>query len=85
MTLQYLLDRPEAEIIHIVIIRSPMKMEQQLSELLESLEETSLLAPRLGAQDALNSTHLLRITDRKRILELLRNNIPILTAPPELQ
>ncbi|MCX6178159.1 MAG: DUF123 domain-containing protein [Chlorobiales bacterium] len=83
--IDYLLDRPEAEIIHIVIIRSPMKMEQQLSELLESLEETSLLAPRLGAQDARNSTHLLRITNRKRILELLRNNIPILTAPPELQ
>jgi Uri superfamily endonuclease len=83
--IDYLLDRPEAEIIHIVIIRGPMKMEQKLSELLESLQETSLLAPRLGAQDARNSTHLLRITDRKRILELLWKNIPILTAQSELQ
>jgi Uri superfamily endonuclease len=76
----YLLDRQETEIDHIVIIRSPVRVEQQLSQLIEAFPETALIARRLGAQDSRNSTHLLRITDRKRMLELLRKNIPGMTA-----
>jgi Uri superfamily endonuclease len=74
--IDYLLDIPEAEIIHIVIIRSPLRIEQKLSELLEQLDDTSLIAPRLGAQDMKNSTHILKLTNRKRILEVLHNHIP---------
>jgi Uri superfamily endonuclease len=76
----YFLELREAEIDHIVIIRSPVRLEQKLSELLESLPETSLVAPRLGAQDTRNSTHLLRCTDRERILELIRQWLPGLTS-----
>ena len=72
----YLLDRREAEIDHIVIIRSPQRVEHKLSELLEPLSETSFIARRLGAQDTRNSTHLLRISDQGRILELLRQSLP---------
>jgi Uri superfamily endonuclease len=76
----YLLDHHEAEIDHIVIIRSPLRVEQTLSELLEPLPETSLIAPRLGAQDSRNSTHLLRFINREKIFEQLRQNIPDMTT-----
>ena len=79
--IDYLLDRPEAEILNIMMIRSPLKMERKLSELLESLNETSMLAPRLGAQDTPNSTHLLQITDKTTILDILRKEIPLLLSP----
>ena len=78
--IDYLLERREAEIEHIVIIRNPLRLEQTLSGLLEPLPETALIAPRLGAQDSRNSTHLLRITNREQIFELLRQNIPGMTA-----
>jgi Uri superfamily endonuclease len=74
--IDYLLEHREAEIDHIIIIRSPLRLEQQLSELLQPLPETSLIAPGLGAQDIRKSTHLLRFTNRQQILELLRTNIP---------
>jgi Uri superfamily endonuclease len=78
--IDYLLDRREAEISHMVIIRSPLRVEQKLSILLEALPETALLARRLGAQDTRSSSHILRITDWQHILELLRENIPGMTV-----
>jgi len=74
--IDYLLDLPEAEITHIVIMRSPLKLEDKLSELLDSSNATSIVAPHLGAGDTRNSTHLLRITDQKQILDLLKQEIP---------
>ncbi|MEI6847964.1 MAG: DUF123 domain-containing protein [Chlorobiaceae bacterium] len=74
--IDYFLDQTETEITHIVMVRSPIKLEQKLAELLQSTNLTSLLAPRLGAGDNRNSTHLLKITDQKLILELLRQYIP---------
>ncbi|MEI6638614.1 MAG: DUF123 domain-containing protein [Chlorobium sp.] len=74
--IDYLLDLPEAEITHIVLIRSPLRIEQKLSELLEHLDEISLIAPRLGAQDTKASTHILKLTGSDQILEVLHTNIP---------
>jgi Uri superfamily endonuclease len=82
--IDYLLEHREAEIQHIIIIRSPLRVEQKLSELLEPLPETSFIAPRLGAQDSRNSTHLLRFTNREQIIELLREKIPGMTELPAL-
>ncbi len=78
--IDYLLDHNEAEIDHVVIIRNPLRVEHMLAELLEPLPETALIAPRLGAQDTRNSTHLLRITNRERILELLRQSLPAMVC-----
>lgn len=78
--IDYLLDHKEAEIDHVVIIRNPLRVEEKLSMLLEPLPETALIAPRLGAQDTRNSTHLLRITNRERILELLRQSLPAMVC-----
>ena len=83
--IDYLLEHQEAEIDHIIIIRNPLRLEQKLSELLEPLPETVPIARGLGAQDSRNSTHLLRITSRTTILEVLRNAIPSMTAPCPLK
>jgi Uri superfamily endonuclease len=79
--IDYLLDCTEAEIDHIIIIQSPRRLEENISGLLGSLEETSLLAYRLGAQDSRRSTHLLKLSSRKNMLLNLRNAIPPLLEP----
>ncbi|MEI7825678.1 MAG: DUF123 domain-containing protein [Chlorobiaceae bacterium] len=78
--IDYLLEHQEAEIDHIIIIRNPLRLEKKLSELLEPLPETFPIAPGLGAQDSRNSTHLLRLTNRARIFEVLRKEIPGMTT-----
>ncbi|MEI8033200.1 MAG: DUF123 domain-containing protein [Chlorobiaceae bacterium] len=78
--IDYLLDLPQAEISHILLIRSPIRLEGQLSALLESSDGTSLLAPRLGAQDSKNSTHILKISEERSIIRLLGLKIPEMMA-----
>ncbi len=83
--IDYLLELPEAEISHIVLIRSPLRIEQKLAELLEQLKETSVIAPRLGAQDSRNSTHILKITNVKQMLKILDLAIPeMIKSEPSL-
>jgi Uri superfamily endonuclease len=74
--IDYLLDLEEAEIGHIVIIRYPGRLEWNLCQLLASLEEVSVPAPRLGAQDTPDSTHLLKLKDMEKVLGILRKSIP---------
>jgi Uri superfamily endonuclease len=83
--IDYLLEHAEAEISHIVIIRNPEKIEHNLSEFLSSVQETTQLAPRLGAQDTRNSTHILSVIDRQGILEQLGQYIPILIGHSPMQ
>ena len=83
--IDYLLEHAEAEISHIVIIRNPERIEHNLSEFLASVQETTQLAPRLGAQDTRNSTHILSITDRQGILEQLGQYIPLLIGHSPMQ
>ena len=78
--IDYLLEHQEAEIDHIIIIRNPLRLEKKLSELLEPLPETVPIASGIGAQDSRNSTHLLRLTNRARIFEVLRKEIPGMTT-----
>jgi Uri superfamily endonuclease len=72
----YLLDLPEAELIHVVLIRSPLRIEQKLAELVEKLDGISRIAPRLGAQDTKGSTHLLKLANCERLLDQLCRQIP---------
>ena len=83
--IDYFLEHSEAEITHVLIMRHPEKLEHHLSEFLASIRETSLVAPRLGAQDTRNSSHILRLTDQKKTLEQLGQFIPALTAKLEKQ
>jgi len=72
----YLLELPEAELTHVVLIRSPLRIEQKLAELAEKLDGISRIAPRLGAQDTKGSTHLLKLANREQLLDQLRLEIP---------
>jgi len=74
--IDYLLDRAESRIFHIVIIRSAEKLEAALSRYLDAHPKTSVLALRLGAQDTKNSTHLLQCTEPDALLEELRRDLP---------
>ncbi len=74
--IDYLLDLPDAEITHIVLIRTPLSIEQKLAELLEQQQETSLIAPRLGAQDSKKNTHILKTTNVNQLLNILDIAIP---------
>ncbi|NTW82105.1 MAG: DUF123 domain-containing protein [Chlorobiaceae bacterium] len=79
--IDYLMDCTEAEIDHIIIIQSPERLEEKISGLLGSLDETSQLAYRLGAQDSRKSTHLLKLSNREKLFGLLRNDVPSLLEP----
>ena len=83
--IDYLLEHPETEITHVVIIGNPEKMEHKLAGFLADLNETSQLAPRLGAQDTRNSSHLLRVTDWQKILEQLMQYIPLLNDATDME
>ena len=83
--IDYLLEHPETEITHVVIIGNPEKMEHKLAGFLADLNETSQLAPRLGAQDTRNSTHLLRVTGWQKILEQLMQYIPLLNDSADME
>ena len=81
--IDYLLDLPETDIFHILIIRSAEKLEPVLARHLEAAPETSVPATRLGAQDTKNSTHLLYCTDAGPLLARLLRELPDMgvTAP----
>ncbi|HWR02235.1 MAG TPA: DUF123 domain-containing protein [Chlorobaculum sp.] len=61
--IDYLLDLPEAEIAHVIMIMGGSKIEQRLAGLVASMAGSSTVADRLGAQDARSGTHLFRISD----------------------
>lgn len=76
--IDYLLDRPEASIVHIVIIRSATRLEPVLARYLQSSPETSVPAERLGAQDTSHDTHLLHCSDPQTLLERLGRKLSLL-------
>ncbi len=57
----FLLDLPSAELIAILAIRSPERLEKRLAKRLEQDPHTEIIEPGLGANDAPGNTHLLRI------------------------
>jgi Uri superfamily endonuclease len=78
--IDYLLDCPETEITHIVVVQSPLRLEPLLCNFISSLDTVEPLAKRLGAQDTKNSTHLLKIADSEQLLLIIKNKIPELIA-----
>ena len=57
----FLLDLQLAEIISIIAIRSPERLEYTIAELLEHNTDTQIIEKSLGANDAPRNTHLLRV------------------------
>ncbi|HNB52477.1 MAG TPA: DUF123 domain-containing protein, partial [Anaerolineales bacterium] len=57
----YLLEREEAELVGVYVIRSPARLETDIAHALDMDEGTEILIPGLGANDVRGGTHLLRI------------------------
>lgn len=72
--IDYLLDLPDAELSHIVMVLSPERLEQRLAELVASMDGVHPVADRLGAQDAKSGTHLFRIDTPPTLLEQLNSS-----------
>ena len=56
----FLLDLQSAEIVNLIAIRSPERLEHTIAGLLEHDVDTEIIEKGLGANDAPRSTHLLR-------------------------
>jgi len=69
--IDYLLDLPEAELSHVVMVTGPSRLEHRLAELAGSMPGVSPVADRLGAQDAASGTHLFSVADREELLARL--------------
>ena len=53
------------EIINILAIRSPERLENRIAKCLERGPHTEIIEPSLGANDVPGSTHLLRLRTNK--------------------
>jgi len=76
--IDYLLNRPEAEIRHVYILLSPLRLEQELAALLASAPGALPVANRLGAQDANSGTHLFKIEAKDAFLTNLETRLKAL-------
>ena len=74
--IDYLLDLPEAEISHVIMVLSSSRIEHALAGIVSASAEASTVADRLGAQDASSGTHLFRISDPATFFEHLKIAIP---------
>lgn len=76
--IDYLLDSQHAQIVKVLIIRSPDRLETALSNLAASLDETFIIARKLGARDVRGGTHLLGVRNLESCIAALENKIPSL-------
>jgi len=74
--IDYLLDCAEAELDHLFLFPGSSRLEHRLAKLLDSMPETSIVADRLGAQDATSGTHLFRIDNATALLLKLETAWP---------
>ena len=74
--IDYLLDLPEAELAHIVMVTGPSRLEHRLAVLAASMPGVSPVAEGLGAQDATTGTHLFKVDDPEELLERLKMTLP---------
>ncbi|MDE0086327.1 MAG: DUF123 domain-containing protein [Candidatus Poribacteria bacterium] len=57
----FMLDLELAEIINVIAIRSPERLESTIAEFLEHNTDTQIIEKSLGANDAPRNTHVLRV------------------------
>ena len=71
----FLLDLQSAEVVNIIAIRSPKRLEWTIAELLERDADTQIIEKGLGANDTPRNTHLLRVNADEIWWSSLVNNI----------
>ena len=59
--IDFLLELQSAEIVSVIILRLPEKLENKIAKRLEQDAHTQIIERGLGANDAPGSTHLLRV------------------------
>ncbi len=59
--IDHLLDQPGVTLTHVILIRSPLRLEPQLGQRLEQDPCTHILEKGLGANDVPGNTHLLQV------------------------
>ena len=59
--IDFLLDLEAAEITHVILIRSPERLESTIAQLLEHTAGTKIIEKGLGANDAPGNTHILHV------------------------
>ncbi len=64
--IDYMLDLVTAEIINIIAIRSPIRLESIIAKYLEQHPATQIIEKGLGANDSPKNTHVLQINDEDR-------------------
>ncbi len=60
--IDFMLDLELAEIINVIAIRSPKRLENTIAEFLEHDPDTQIIEKSLGANDAPRYTHVLRVS-----------------------
>lgn len=78
--IDYLLDSLNTQILKAYIIRSPLRMETAVSDMVLSLDETFVIARKLGAGDTRSGTHLVGISNFDSCLAAFEKNIPELLS-----
>ena len=71
----FLLDLQLTEIVNVIAIRSPERLEYTLAELLERDTDTQIIEKGLGANDTPRNTHLLRVPTDETWWTSLADNI----------
>ncbi|NTV02668.1 MAG: GIY-YIG nuclease family protein [Chlorobiaceae bacterium] len=74
--IDYLLDLAAAELYHVVMVKSPERLEHHLAKLVSSMQDVAPIADRLGAQDAASGTHLFKVENPTGLLNQLKHSIP---------
>ncbi len=59
--IDYMLDLEISEIINLIAIRSPIPLESLIGSFLENNKDADIIEKGLGANDAPNNTHILRV------------------------
>ena len=73
--IDFLLDLPLTEIVNVIAIRSPERLEHTIAELLEHDANTQIIEKGLGANDTPRNTHILRVNADKTWWLSLADNI----------
>ena len=73
--IDFLLDLQLTEIVNVIAIRSPERLEQTIAELLERDADTQIIEKGLGANDAPRNTHILRVNATETWWTPLADNI----------
>ncbi len=73
--IDFLLDLEAAEITHVILIRSPERLESTIAQLLEQTAGTKIIEKGLGANDAPGNTHILHVTAAETWWTSLAENI----------